>query len=1557
DVIVAANVLHATFDLSQAIANLKTILASNGLLILREITESAPVMGFEITFGCLLEPLLDTDLRNNHPFLSCPSWENLLKAHGFDRVAAYPDPSDLAFDEHIIIARNETCASRLAFSRPKSSKASEDSISNQANIIHPLLGVKIASPLDTIEYQSKLSVKRFPYLGQHRVFDLVVVPATAHFEIAAASGLDYFGSSSVILENTVLREALMLTEADLTLQVVLTPQTSGCQYQIFSQTANREPWHLHVSGNILKGPDVSREKIDLKGILDSLSQNSLTQQVDVASYYEQFSQYGAVQYGKSFQGLRRLWRHDGGAIAEVALDNKDNQDNQYNIHPALLDSCLQSMVAALATNQDDLSGEGFMPFSVDKVIFYAKAPQTVYVQAKIKEGHSFNQDMFSASFKIYDPQGLLIAQIIDLNMKKTNRQTLETLKASRDQFSDLLYETAWREISPPQELDKVDSGSWLILADKGANFGQKLSECLESLKSSESTEGQEGLGIKTQLVTYQQSASEDIEAICLDKSDDYLRALESWRDSGRPKGLIFLWGLDSHEIDSHDIDSHSLDSHDLDRQASKAIEDFKNKVPKAFLYLLKAIDQSGLKDIRLAIMTCGAHAVKATEIPQPTQRLLWGFEQSVASELQNIRPLIIDLDPLGDLAENLPIISNLLLTNTLSEDKLALRGGRLYVPRLVAANLPGPEKSRRLKIEAAAQAFKLEVSQSGLENIRLAALERQLPGNGQVEIQVEATSLNFKDLMIVLGLSPLKDGNVGTDCAGYISALGPDVTSFKIGDRVFATAYGALASHVVTSEKSAAIMPANLSFTQAASIPTVFMTAYHSLLNVGGLTKGQRVLLHSAAGGVGLAAIEVAKSVGAEIYATAGSERKRAMLRSLGVKGVYSSRSINYADQLLQDTHGQGVDIVLNFLTNQLADSGFKCLKSGGRFLEIGRTYIRSEEQIANIRSDVTYHVIDLERMGYEESDKLIEVFGRVMEGFERGIFRPIKSRVFPMEDIVSAFRYMMEARHIGKVVVTSPDSLSTSPGASLRTSPNSNLQGFYLITGGLSELALALAQHLVDKGARKLWLVARREPKQPEIEAISKLIKNGAEVCLAQVDVTNEEAMTDFWRENILSSKSPLKGVYHLAGLLDDDSLLNLTWPRFDKVLSPKVDGSWILHELTKEMDLECFVMYSSMASIMGTHGQSNYVAANTFLDALACYRRANFWPATSINWGAWSNIGAVARMGIFERIEKQGVDSFKASTALNIVDRLVDTQVPQMAVMKVDWRKMLPILSAGQGASLFSELKGQTIKKAPKEEVVSESGLDEKLRALPMSERVLALTSYLKKEIAGFLRIEVDSVPIDAPLVNLGMDSLISLDLFQRISKDLKIRIAPHEISANPYVAAMAEKFARDLGPDAPAPKKPEAKLALSHLLKVEPDEAHQSFPLSDMQQAYWLGRNSSTLALSGVSCHFYFEAQDAGLNIDRYQQAWNTLIKRHDMLRTVIIDGESQRVCPKTPEYVIVRHDLSELSTTARQARLLEIRDRLSHEILDVGSWPTFRVEASQLGGGVIRLHFSF
>ena len=341
----------------------------------------------------------------------------------------------------------------------------------------------------------------------------------------------------------------------------------------------------------------------------------------------------------------------------------------------------------------------------------------------------------------------------------------------------------------------------------------------------------------------------------------------------------------------------------------------------------------------------------------------------------------------------------------------ALMGSVAAEPR-TASNTPAVRRN-----------FRAAVARTGdLQSIVLREYAMPEPGPDEIVIECVAASLNFRDVLTALGQmpgAPADEPPIGIECSGRIHSVGSAVSGFAPGDPVVAFARHALASHAVTPATNAIPLTRNISFEDAAGIPCVFLTADYALNNIGRLKRGERVLIHAATGGVGLAAVQIARQMGAEVFATAGSTEKREYLRRLGVEHVFDSRSLEFADDIRSATDGEGVDLVLNSLGGDFIPASIDLLRSYGRFVEIGKRDIYEDMKVGlyPFRNNLTYTALDLGKMIEDGHPDFVPLFDDVMGRFARGKLTPIPTHVMPIEDISSGFEYMAKARHTGKIV------------------------------------------------------------------------------------------------------------------------------------------------------------------------------------------------------------------------------------------------------------------------------------------------------------------------------------------------------------------------------------------------------------------------------------------------------------------------------------------------------------------------------------------------------------
>jgi acyl transferase domain-containing protein len=716
----------------------------------------------------------------------------------------------------------------------------------------------------------------------------------------------------------------------------------------------------------------------------------------------------------------------------------------------------------------------------------------------------------------------------------------------------------------------------------------------------------------------------------------------------------------------------------------------------------------GPQQPRMFIVTRGAQWTHAGQREgSVTQSPVWGLARTIRREYPALSCINVDLDP--DLPSSDPLLQEIHYPD--GADQIAWRGESRLVPQL-AERGEEPESVR------------LEATRKGrLEELRWVKSDRKIPGPGEVEIRVAASGLNFRDVLNALGEYPGDAGALGSECSGWVEQFGAGVTGLAVGDEVVAVARSSFARFVIASAELVAPKPRSLRLEECATLPVAYLTARYAFETIAQMRAGQRILIHAAAGGVGLAAVAEAQRVGAEIYATAGSAEKRNFLASLGVRHIMNSRAFDYRRQIMEQTQGRGVDLVLNSLAGDHIQESLEALAPGGVFLELGKRGIWDQQRVAALRADVRYFVVDWGEEYARNPGLVAAVYRDVIRDAERGAVRPLPCRIFDQSEAEQAFRWMEQGRHIGKILVR----MSAGPGV--------RSDGAYLITGGLGSLGLKVAGWMTAQGARKLVLVGRNNPSEEALSAIRAMEAAGTRVDARRADVSRKEELEPILRE-IEEGSSPLRGVVHAAGVLDDAVLAQQNWDRFARVMGPKVCGAWHLHTLTANLDLDFFILFSSLASVAGAPGQGNYAAANAFLDSLAHHRRASGLPGLSINWGPWAESGMATRPSAagWQR-SFPGLNALSTQQALELWQRALS-------------HRHLTQLVAGswsESVALIPAPPGDNTRQASRLSVSRGGGL----------------VTYLRGEAAKIIGLpDASSLDLDAPLFAAGLDSLMTIE-----------------------------------------------------------------------------------------------------------------------------------------------------------------------------------------------------
>ena len=888
-----------------------------------------------------------------------------------------------------------------------------------------------------------------------------------------------------------------------------------------------------------------------------------------------------------------------------------------------------------------------------------------------------------------------------------------------------LVETVIEPVEPVETVvEPVET--WLLFAD-AQGIGHALAQQLWQR------------GEKPMLVyadtSYQQVDGQTVH-IRSDCAEDYQRLLNALPSL---QGIIHLWSLDTPTLHA------GLNLVEATQQSCGAV-----------LPLVQALLQTQVKLRQLWLVTQEAQAVTATDTVQGVvQSSLWGMGKVIALEHPELACRCIDLDATAPPAVQAARLCAEMAAATrpeARESQIALRQDARYVARLTRY----PAKQG---LSIPATPYQLGIGERGsVDNLQLQPLERREPAPGEIEIQVQASGLNFLDVLDVLGILPFERSWLGGECAGEVVRVGAGVTAFQAGDRVVAMAAGSFSHYVTVSSDLVARLPSSLTFGQAASIPINFLTAHYALHTIANIQAGDKVLIHAAAGGTGMAAVQIALAVGAEVYATA-SPRKWHSLRAMGVTHLYHSRTLDFAEQILQDTDGQGVDIVLNSLTGEgFIEKSLSVLSPAGRFLEIAKRNIWQAEAVHALRPDIYYHFVDLLALAQQAPAQISTMLKRLLKQFSVGSLHPVPQTYFPIQRAVDAFRSMQQANHIGKLVLTLPTVQAHALPA----------EATYLVTGGLGGLGVAVAQWLVKEGARHLLLVGRSQPNAAVQAHLDALAEKGVTVTVAQVDVTNLAQLATVLQQ--IDSRYPLRGVIHSVGVLDDGVLLQQSWGRFAKVLTPKMQGAWHLHELTKAMPLDFFVLFSSAASLLGSRGQANHAAANAFLDAFVHYRQAQGLPALSINWGAWSEIGAAAKMvrDNHHQMTTGGMGFISPQQGLATLAYLRKKQAGQVGVLPIDWSTFL---TGGTAANLFYANFSQPADEPTLATTTEALSLRQQLAEADAGMRDQLLLQTLRRAVANVLGLRnPEQVDPRQGLVEMGLDSLMAIELRNHLTRCLE-------------------------------------------------------------------------------------------------------------------------------------------------------------------------------------------
>lgn len=884
-----------------------------------------------------------------------------------------------------------------------------------------------------------------------------------------------------------------------------------------------------------------------------------------------------------------------------------------------------------------------------------------------------------------------------------------------------------------------------------------------------------------------------------DQPEDWKELFTHFTGEAAPERLVYLWTLDE---TMQPGDENILSGTDTLLHLTHALE---ATLPMAKLQLnlvTRGAQPAGRDPARVAVAQAPAIGIF---------RVILGEHTSFTCKGIDLPPAPSDADP--DLLWRELLVAD-------GEREVALRGEARYAQRITRG------LANREQTLAADVPLRLESRERGvLDSLKFTPFALPVCAPDEVLIEVKAAGMNFRDVLKALGLYPAETADArifGDEVGGTVTAVGSGITNLVPGDRVFGLAVFGMATHSLAREADVRKMPDGLSFEEAATIPVVFMTAWYALKTVARIKAGETILVHAGAGGVGMAAVQIAHHLGASVIASAGSPAKRDLLTTLGVKHVIDSRRGDFTESVMELTNGRGVDVVLNALAAEAIPMGLACLAESGRFVEIGKRDIYQNSRIPlwPLRRNASFHVVAMDAVFAGDAQQTRELMAEITGLVETGALTPLPFRAFPASRIDAAFRLMASGKHTGKVVVSFANAFSPRQGEPPLPEFTVKPDGAYLITGGLGGFGRVLAGWLVECGARHLVLTSRSGASTPEAAAfVARLQEKGISVKVVKADIGSQADVTRLIQESS-STAIPLKGIFHLAMVIDDAPLAALTPERLRTVMAPKAHGAWLLHEATHGLPLDCFVLFSSVSSIFGNPAQGNYAAANAFLDALAHHRRAQGLPATAVNWGVLGGEGYVARNErVAEFLARQGTGALTPGEVTSLLESFLTSHTTQAAAIRVDWAKWRQSFRGMQDNPLVERIFASGV------ELTETSGGSndwrQKIQSAGPDERDAVLGQAVRDVVGSVLRVKPDSLRDDQPLTDLGLDSLMGVEIESLIESSIGVALPPTSLMRARTVGQIATLIAEHLGgAEATTPAKPAAPVETAAVAEVDLD-----------------------------------------------------------------------------------------------------------------------------------------
>lgn len=1203
----------------------------------------------------------------------------------------------------------------------------------------------------TPQWEVTLAPANLPWLPDHTVLGSVVLPGTAYLDAALSAVRQRSGRGQAGLDSVVFAVPLVVAEHDAPI-TRLTVDEPTKRFTVNGRSAHTQLWTAHANGRLVEA--------NLGSLRIDVPQSEHDRVFEGEDVYKGLAAVG-LSYGPAFQRIQNVRIGSAGCVAQLASPEavpEPGTTPKHAVHPALADAALQCIAVLLAARPElDIPPTAHIPASVDRVRLYHELPEDPIAVVEITSTQPLRANAYLAS-----PDGDVALAMIGV--------TLRPVGSASDPLSELdqyFYEPRWEPFDEEPEGQEGQRAPAPVTTVHTANAIVEIGDVAAAVSEGARRAAGAGVAIlraEAQLADLAETFGEALHA------DTFLRVLVT---VGSGKSSV--------------ENLHQL-----------------VMVAQALRTVLEAETERGVvnPDVQVVVVSTHAFLAPGDRDLVLDQAALVGARRVLANEQHPAKWSLVDLSDSVTADEAAAEI------NAMNRaEEVAVRAGVRWTQRMrrSLSELVAPWEETFEPTDPDV-AYEVQIPDTRtLKDIALRACDRVEPGPRQVEVRVETLGLNYKDPLKVLGILTERElGETyfklepGMEGFGVVTRVGSAVNELRVGESIAVAERGLLRRYLTFDLDGGAawerIEEEHLQredfdpLAVGSGVP--FFTAGYAFYKLADLQPGETVLIHGAAGGMGMGAVQIAVNMGAVVYATAGSEERRRAALELGATAAFDSRSVGFVDDILRITEGRGVDVIYNSLPGEMIAQNFAVAGEFCRIIEIGKAdiYFGGAMDLKPFSGNLSFHAIDMDRMLRLRPETFRELRRECTEMLTSGKLTPLPFTRFPIDQVVGAFEAVFRAAHMGRIVLDlrdqtpkllprKPDPAPVRPGCS------------YLISGGFGGFGLATARSLARSGATHLILAGRSgattEVARAQIEALRAA---DVDVWEERIDISDYDQVADLVAK-VEASGHPLRGVFHAAAVAHDEVLADISAESLYKVFGPKVEGALNLDKATREHDvpLDHFVLYSSISGLIGIVPQLTYAAANSTLDGLAQARHAAGLPALSVSWGAMSGGGMAEVEAIVKFLDSVGLRRLNMDLGAALMHECSRFTLPHVAIAGVDWGVLRTPLPSTAKSTRFAHLSAEAAAVSNEQAAFRAAVL-----ALPEEERGPMVTKELAKELANVLKVDVDSIDPTGPIADLGIDSLMAVEFAARAGKQLNIQISAFQFTPDLTLEAVGARVA---------------------------------------------------------------------------------------------------------------------------------------------------------------------